>query len=328
MSSIGPDQQTLFIDANHRFRNNLRATFGIEYGSGGGFENNFGIRAGISLLFGGRHRADASYQSRQNLARASLSRGSDNTVGSLGYALNVQNSTGNTSIDGVVDYIANRFDARASLGTAGTNFGGIADEQTARLQIGTSFAFADGAFGIGRPIQDSFLLARPHETLDGTDVITGRALNGGYEAASGPLGAAVVNRLSSYSTQDVQYDIDTLAAGYDIGSGVVRVDPPFRAGYDLVVGTDRFVSAVGFLQIDGAPAELVTGLITSEDDEGFEPEPFFTNSAGRFGMIGLAPGRSYTIRLNDGGQTFTINVPEDNTGLYRLETINLRSEAE
>lgn len=327
--SDGSDQSTVFVDVNHRVRDNIRATFGVEYGTGSIFGPNFGVRAGISVLFGGRHRFDATYQSRRELARASLSRSLDNTVGSLGYSINVQDSSGNTSVDGIVDYIANRFDARASLATSGSSLGGITDDQAARLQIGTSFAFADGAFGIGRPIQDSFLLARPHETLDGTDVITGRTLrDGGYEASSGTFGAAVVNRLSSYNPQDVQYDIDTLDAGYDIGSGVVRVDPPYRAGYDLVVGTDRFVSAVGFLQIDGAPASLVAGVITSEDDEGFEPEPFFTNSAGRFGIIGLAPGRSYTIRLNESGQAFTVQVPEDNTGLYRLETINLQSEAE
>lgn len=329
LRSGGSDQSTFFVDVNHRIKTNIRATFGVEYGTGSIFGHNFGVRAGIAILFGGRHRFDATYQSRRELARASLSRGSGNSVGSLGYSLNVQDSSGSTSADGVVDYIANRFEARASLGTSGTSLGGLTDDQTARLQIGTSFAFADGAFGIGRPIQDAFLLARPHETLEGTDVITGRTLRGdGYEASSGTFGAAVVNRLSSYNMQDVQYDIDTLEAGYDIGSGVARVDPPYRAGYDLVVGTDRFVSAVGFLRIGGVPASLVAGVITSEDDEGFEPEPFFTNSAGRFGVIGLAPGRSYTIRLNESGQAFTIQVPEDNTGLYRLETINLQNGAE
>jgi outer membrane usher protein len=327
--SGGSDQSTFFADLNHNLRDNVRATFGVEYGTGSAFGRNFGVRAGISVLLGGRHRADATYQSRRELARASLSRGSDNNVGSFGYSVNVQDSSGSTSADGVVDYVANRFEARASLATSGTNFGGISRDQTARLQVGTSFAFADGAFGIGRPIQDSFLLARPHGTLEGTDVIAGRSLSdGGYEASSGTFGAAVVNRLSSYNAQDVQYDIDALEAGYDIGSGVVRVDPPYRTGYDMVVGTDRFVSAVGFLQIDGDPAALVAGLITSEDDEGFEPEPFFTNSAGRFGIIGLAPGRSYTIRLNDSGRTFTIAVPEDNTGLLRVETIDLRNGAE
>lgn len=322
------DQSTLFIDANHRLGNNIRATFGVEYGTGPNFGSNFGVRAGISVLFGGRNRADATYQSRRELARASLSRGADNHVGSIGYSINAQDSSGRSSIDGLVDYVGNRFEARASLATSGTSFGGIADGQTARLQVGTSFAFADGTFGIGRPIHDSFLLARPHATLD-DNVIAGRSLRDGrYEAVSGPLGAAVVNRLSPYNPQDVQYDIDALQAGYDIGSGVVRIDPPYRSGYSLVVGTDRFVSAVGFLHIDGAPAALVVGRITSEDDEGFEPEPFFTNSAGRFGIIGLAPGRTYTVHLNGSGETFVIAVPQDNTGLYRLETVELRNGAE
>lgn len=327
--SGGFEQSTFFLDLNQRLGDNIRGTVGVEYGTGATFGSNFGARAGISILFGDRHRGDATYQSRRKLARASVSRGSDNTVGSLGYSLNVQDSAGSTTVDGVADYVGNRFEARASLASTGTNLGGITDRQTARLQVGTSFAFADGAFGIGRPIQDSFLLARPHETLRGTDVITGRSLRGGgYEGRSGLLGSAVTNRLSSYNAQDVQYDIDTLEAGYDIGAGVVRVDPPFRSGYEMVVGTDRFVSAVGFLQIDGVPVELASGLITSEDDDGFEPEPFFTNSVGRFGIIGLAPGRSYTIRLNGTGQTFKIDVPEENTGLYRLETINIQTEAE
>lgn len=326
--SGGFDQSTVFVDVNHRLRDNIRASVGVEYGTGPFSGSSFGVRAGISVLFGGRHRADASYESRREVARLSLSRGTENHVGSLGYSANVQNSSGSASADGVVDYIGNRFEARASLASSGTSLGGIGSDQTARLQIGTSIAFADGAFGIGRPIQDSFMLARPHRTLN-SEVIVGRSLREGtYEASSGTFGAAVVNRLTSYNAQDVQYDTDSLEAGYDIGSGVVRVEPPYRSGYGLVVGTDRFVSAVGFLKIDGAPAALLAGLITSQDEDGFEPVPFFTNSAGRFGIIGLAPGRTYTVRLNDSGRTFTINVPADNTGLYRIETIGLQSEGE
>ena len=322
------DQSTVFVDVNHRLTDNIRASIGVEYGSGPFFSANFGVRAGITVLLGGGHRADATYESRRELARASLSHGTDNNVGSIGYTVNLQDSQGNTSADGIVDYIGNRFEARASVGTSGTSLGGIGNNQTARLQIGTSFAFADGAFGIGRPIQDSFLLASPHRTLRDTDVILGQALRDGeYEASSGIFGAAVANRLTSYNAQDVQYDIDTLNAGYDIGSGVVRVEPPYRSGYNLVIGNDRFVSAVGTLQIDGAPAALVTGLITSTDDEGFEPAAFFTNSVGRFGIIGLAPGRTYNVRLNDSGRTFVIRVPADNRGLYRLETVNLQNEA-
>lgn len=326
--SGGRDQSTVFVDVAHSTRSNIRFTAGVEYGSGSAFGSNFGVRASVSYYFGGRHRADASYQSRRKLARATLSRSLSNDVGSIGYSINAQSSDGSTSLDGVVDYIGNRLEARASLATSGASFGGLTDNRTARLQIGTSLAFADGTFGIGRPIQDAFLLARPHRTLRGTDVITGRSLRGGgYEAASGPLGAAVVSRLSSYNKQDVRYDIDTLDAGYDIGAGVARVDPPFRGGYSLTVGTDRFVSAVGFLEVGGEPARLLVGRITSPDDEGFEPQAFFTNSAGRFGVIGLAPGHTYVVRLTASDREFAIDVPDDNTGLFRLGTIQLPREA-
>src|SRR5690606_35640804 len=100
--------------------------------------------------------------------------------------------------------------------------------------------------------------------------------------------------------------------------------PPYRGGYELIVGNARFVSAVGFLRIDGAPAALASGTIMSESDEGFTPQPFFTNSAGRFGIIGLAPGKTYTIRLST-GQRFEIQVPADSTGLYRIEMLDVHS---
>ena len=329
MRGNGPDRSNFFADVNHRLRDNIRASLGVEYGRGSVFEHNFGIRFSISMLLGGRHRADASYQSRREFARASISRGVENHVGSLGYSLDIQKSPGSTSVDGLADYVGNRFDARLAVTSQGAGFGSVTDRQTASLQIGSSIAFADGAFGIGRPISDAFLLARPHKTIEKNGVILGRSLQDGtYEGASGTFGAAVGNRLSSYNLQDVQYDLKEARPGYDIGSGVVRVNPPYRGGYELVVGTDRFVSAVGFLRVRGEPAALVAGTITSDSDEGFKPQPFFTNSAGRFGIIGLAPGRTYTVRLNDSGRTFTIQVPEDNAGLYRMETIDLHNGEE
>lgn len=319
------DQSNFFVDVTRQLRDNIRASAGVEYGRDAIYGSGFGIRFSISVLLGGRNRADASYRSRQDFARASISRGVESEVGSFGYSLDLQNTGDSSSVEGLADFIGNRFDARVTVGTQGDGFGDVGDRKTASLQLGTSIAFADGTFGIGRPISDAFLLARPHETIRENGVIVGRGLQrGNYEASSGLFGAAVQSRLSSYNMQDVQYDLKTSRPGYDIGTGVVRVDPPYRGGYELIVGNARFVSAVGFLQIDGAPAALASGTIMSESDEGFTPQPFFTNSAGRFGIIGLAPGKTYTIRLGT-GQTFEIHVPADSTGLYRIETLNVQS---
>lgn len=319
------DQSTFFADVTHRLTPALNLTVGAEYGSGSVFGRSFGVRLGLTMALGGQHRVDATYQSRRDYARATYSKATESHVGAYGYSIGVQNSLGNTGIDGAFDYIGNRFDARLSVASEGNGFGNITDRQVGRLQLGTSIAFADGAFGIGRPIQDSFALVEPHSTVE-SDVIVGRSLSGAeYEASSGTFGAAVLNRLSSYNPQEIQYDLKRGATGYDIGTGIERVAPPYRSGYRVTVGNDRFVSAVGFLEIDGAPASLVSGRISAIDDEGFQPLPFFTNSNGRFGVMGLAPGKRYTVTLNRGG-SFEIVVPEDNRGLLRLDRVSLSNQ--
>lgn len=319
------DQSSFFVDVTHRLTPTINFTVGAEYGTGSVFGRNYGIRLGFSMALGGQRRVDASYQSRRDYARATYSKSSDSYAGSYGYSVGFQRSLGRNSVDGSFDYIGNRFDARLSVASEGDGLGSITDRQVGRLQFGTSLAFADGAFGIGRPIQDSFALAYPHDSLK-TDVIAGRNLSANeYDASSGTFGAAVVNRLSSYNQQEINYDLKNGAIGYDIGAGVERVMPPYRSGYNIEVGSDRFVSVVGTLIIGDAPASLVSGTISAIDDQGFENQPFFTNSTGRFGIIGLAPGKRYRVALNRGG-AFEIFVPADNQGLLRLDRVAISAE--
>ena len=53
------------------------------------------------------------------------------------------------------------------------------------------------------------------------------------------------------------YDLINGPAGYDIGSGIDTVEPPYRSGYNITVGSDANVTAYGVLSIDGTPASLV-----------------------------------------------------------------------
>ncbi|AIT82819.1 fimbria/pilus outer membrane usher protein [Novosphingobium pentaromativorans] len=324
------NRTTVFGDVIHRLTDRIRLTAGVEYGDSEFYSSNFGVRLALSFALGGGVRANADYRSRTETFRSTVSKGNDSTVGSIGYDLGFTDTRGETSADGSLDYIGNRFDARASLFTQGSDIGHLADQQRARLQVGTSIAYAGGSFGVGRPIGDSFALVKPHETLKDNAVITSRSLTGAeYYARSGILGAALQGDLSSYNGQDIQYDVDSLQPGYDIGDGTVRVDPPYRSGYRITVGNDHFVSAVGTLVSNGEPVSLISGTVRADDpDEDFQPLPFFTNSAGRFGLIGLAPGKSYTVTLNGKQGPFVINVPKDNSGLYRLDMVDLRQAGE
>ena len=153
------------------------------------YRRNVGVRLGISMLFGGGNRANADYRSRTGTFRSTVSRGAEDHVGSWGYDAGVSDSRGDTSADASINYVGNRFDARATVFTRGNGIGGVTDRQRARLQVGTAVAFADGAFGIGRPVSDSFAVIEPHPAIKDREVITGRNLrNDKYDARSGVFG--------------------------------------------------------------------------------------------------------------------------------------------
>lgn len=320
-----PSQTLAYAEVAHRLTNRFRVTGGIEYGRDNIRRNNFGVRVGIIALFGGDKRANIDYRSRIDTTRASFSKSAGNDVGSFGYDFGVTNSPGDTSVDANFNYVGNRFDARASFFSRGQGLGSITDRKGARLQVGTSLAYADGAFGIGRPIYDSFAVLKPHSTLSKEDVVSGRSLKGErYEARSGVLGGAIQSTLGSYAKQNFQYDFANTDKGYDVGDGLARVDPPFHSGYRIVVGSNRNVSAVGILLIDGSPVTLATGQIVGVNDEGFESQSFFTNSAGRYGMIGLAAGKTYRVILNDENKTtWIVTVPAEAGGVYRMGQVDL-----
>lgn len=325
-----PSQTLAYAEVAHRLNNRFRVTGGIEYGRDNIRRNNFGVRVGIVALFGGDKRANVDYRSRIDTLRASFSKGAGNNVGSFGYDFGLTNAPNDTSVDANFNYVGNRFDARASFFSRGQGFGSITDRKGARLQVGTSLAFADGAFGIGRPIYDSFAVLKPHSTLSKEDVVSGRSLKGErYEARSGVLGGAVQSTLGSYSRQNFQYDFANADEGYDVGDGLARVDPPLHSGYKIVVGSDRNVSAVGVLLIGGKPVSLVTGQILAVNDEGFESQSFFTNSAGRYGIIGLAAGKTYQVILNDENKTtWIVTVPAEAGGVYRMGQVDLRPQGD
>lgn len=318
------DISTVFLDYIHRVNDRLQLTAGVEYGDSDAFDDNYGVRVGISYAFGTNTRGSADYRSRTETARANLTRGVDNKVGSIGYDVGFIQDAEQSRADFGFDYVGNRFESRVSLFSEGRNIGNITDDQRFRLQLGTSLAFAGSEFAVGRPIRDSFAIVHAHESLEEGEVIVGRDLSDNrFEARSGTFGGALQSRISSYADQTIQYDVDEAPVGYDVGEGVARVDPPYRSGYSLEVGSDYFVSVVGTLTRGGEPVGLVAGRVEALDDENFEPKPFFTNSVGRFGLLGFAPGRTYRVTAENGASSFEFTIPEETDGLFRLDEVVL-----
>ncbi len=227
---------------------------------------------------------------------------------------------------GSLAYYGNRFEARVAQSSAFDGIGydrfGVrpADQRTS-VRVGTSIAFADGYVGIGAPVRNNgFAIVVPHESLAGREVIVGSP--GVVRAKSDGLGPAVVGDLPAYSPGMLQVDVADLPIGYSLGTGTFDVLASYRSGYALVVGSSYSVSAFGtLLQADGSPVALLTGTATSTKHSGRRVQ-VFTNSAGRFGAEGLAPGRWVIEMATEPHPTrYVIDIPDGTQGLFKAGDI-------
>ena len=296
------------------------------------FANRNGISFNVGLVFQPdyRRRAEARYETRNNLAELSYNQSGLNQLNTVGFGGVLTRQDDNVRALGYGSYSANRFDASISHASFGPSFSDFAAVNATSVRVGTSIAYADGAVGLGRRINDSFMLLHPHENLGKRSVVAGQSLaQNNYIGRSGTLGAAVNNFLGSYATQSVQYDVEDPPTGYDTGPGVIRVHPPYKSGYSYKVGTDAFVSAMGTLvSAPDQPVALIGGRVTLLDvAEGDKPQPipFFTNSVGRFAIANLLPGRRYLVETYGPNGTidrsFDFAVPADSDGLVNLGTV-------
>jgi outer membrane usher protein len=276
-----------------------------------------------------RATISASYDTLNRSASVSASKGSGSGVDRWDTSVSAQhdglNDRGGAS--GAVNFTGNRFETSvsqsAAVDGAGMNGSGLrASDQRTNARIGTALVFADGKVGVSAPVRgNGFAIVTPHESLTGKEVILGSpdVLRG----RSDWLGPAVVNDLPAYVPVAVPVDVSNLPVGYNLGAGAFDVVAPYKAGYSIKVGSAYSVSAYGTLLLtDGTPVTLQVGSASPEKDTQ-KIVPIFTNSAGRFGAEGLAPGRWIIEMATDAGPIrYRVDVPDGSQGLYK--TGNLR----
>lgn len=324
---------TVNLLTNYRLNSRWSIQSGLEYIESGLSSSSYkgGFGASIALIWRPKSdsRAEARYNSARNSGSVRYSQNTDNRVGGFGYSVNSTYDDGPAAISGQVDYIGNRFAAAITHGSYGQTIGDITDRQITTVRIGSAIATTGRAWGIGRNIYDSFAIVVPHETLD-SDVIVGDTLaSAQYVSKSGRFGGAVANNLSSYQNQSIRHDAVNPPLGYDTGTGVSRVYPSYRSGYEIVVGRANFVSAVGRLvDLSQKPIALTSGRIRPADEPDAKLELFFTNSAGRFAVQNLEPGKRYLVELPSIERAFELVVPEDSEGLLDLKQVMLSVETE
>jgi len=312
-----------------RDTHNYRATLGwrisdsVSMTADGRYErDNLGSRFGallsLTVRLGRYSSLRGDYDTRYDRARLSFQTLHGQGVGSYNVAADVERTNQGSGVNVNGNYFANRAELGLShFGTFEDDFGDSTSQRSS-FRFASSFAFADGHASVGRPIYDSFAVVRGHRGLKGAEVVVDPSTYG-YTASTGMMGTGLHPSLSSYSERTIAIDAPTAPAGVDLGQGSFRVFPPYRSGYDLVVGSSYTVTVLGrLLNRDGEPVALVTGSAVELARPDNEPVPVFTNRDGRFGAPGLAPGKWRITMLDPQQSSFTIAIPDKVEGIIRL----------
>jgi outer membrane usher protein len=196
--------------------------------------------------------------------------------------------------------------------------------QRTSLRSSTAIAFADGHVGIGPPIRDGFAVVYPHSSISGSEITVGETDH--PDAKGNALLAAVVPDLPSHQVTTLPIDASNLPLGYSLGDAMLKVKPPYKAGYAVEVGSDHAMSVFGSLVDErGEPLSLTTGTATC----GGRAVELFTNAKGRFGLEGISAG-TCLIRADGprGPLTFELTLSSGSSALVKAGTLHPNEKGE
>lgn len=185
------------------------------------------------------------------------------------------------------------------------------------VNLGTAIAFADDKVAFGRPVHGGFAIIDAHKSLAESDIRL-NPFQDKYKSVSDGLGPLLVSDITNYAPSNVSYDVENLPQGYDIGSGSFDFIAPYKAGFNLLIGSEFSVSATGTLyDQEGKPVKLTAGTLSAllyKDKK----IVMFTNRTGMFTAQGLKAG-VWTFETNeDPIKRYVLKIPDDAVGLIDL----------
>ena len=276
----------------------------------------------INVPIGERASVSARYDTESDhLRTVEASRYPIEQVGDVSGRIVVSEDSHHRTFGGDMSYISNRFNASIEHNQT---YARLRDEAgkfvESRARFSTGLAFADGVIGIGRPASQGFILMPLHESLSGAGLAL-RDEGGRVIARNGVLGPLLAPIHSTYSERSYLVEADKLPEGYDLGDVAPRLFASSASGYRVQIGSAYWKMAMGYLGDDIGPLTEHSAIVRSANDKGFVPQTIFTNSAGRFVAIGLAPG-VYDLEVNDTAMAhFTI--PNDRKGIIDVGQIHI-----
>ncbi len=291
-----------------------------------GEEDEFNAQLRVSYRINRNSRISANHDVANGSSRVTYNHSEGRGVGAWGLSLSAENNlenedaAGSSSVNAAVNYTANRARYSASHTTQLAGLGSEMKENRTSMRMETAIAYAGGRVAVGRPVNGSFAIIAPHDSIKDKSVLI-NPVDGSVQAYSDWMGPVLVPGISAYSTSRVTYDVDGLPVGYDLGAGAFDFVAPYKAGYSLIVGSNYTITAFGtMLDKNGEPVKLLTGIAWRKSEPS-RKVTIFTNSVGRFGAQGMAPGK-WTIEMaTDPLTRYELLVPEKTVGLFKAGTL-------
>lgn len=246
--------------------------------------------------------------------------GSGPPPGGLVAAVTLEETPTDYDAGGALEYTGGRFTSMVSVAST---VGRSEDmSQTGAIELATALAFAGGRFAWSRPITGSFALVENNQTLDGIPIEVDPAL-GGHTAETNGFGLGVVPNLDAYRVGTITVAAPTLPAGASLGAASYAVLPTYKSGTLVRVGEDGTVFLRGTLvDGNGDPLAFATADVSSLDHREQPAIPLMTNRAGKFSLMGLAPG-SYAVRISGSVAEAKLEIPSGFSGVYSAGIITV-----
>jgi outer membrane usher protein len=279
-----------------------------------------------------RTNIDSSFDAGTGAAQTACRHQEGSGVGAWNAQVSAENKLPNgtmlinqEAINASASYTANRADIGISHNTGMAGLDMTTVDQRTSFTMGTSVAWADGAFAVGRPISNGFAIVAPHPSLEKSTITIGGGGGGGADgqtALSDWLGPPLVTDVSSYSASHVSYNVDDMPVGYDLGASAFDMYGGYKTGYKLTVGSDYTVTAFGsVVDAEGQPVPLLTGTAYQEDHPDDHKVTVFTNRAGKFGAQGLRPGKWVLEMATEPPARYVLEIPPETQGLAKLDVL-------
>jgi outer membrane usher protein len=198
-----------------------------------------------------------------------------------------------------------------------------ASTNTLSLDAGMALVTAGGAVAISRPVPDSFAIIIPRENMADQRVVINQGAGASAVAAENGR-PGVLAGLTSYAPTILTVEAPEAPPGTDPGAFLRTVEPSYRSGIAVLVGTRATLYAQGRITMaDGKAAVYRVGYAFSQDDPKSSRMPFFTDENGVFQVYGLTPG-NYEITLQ-GADAFHagFSIPSDASGLFEIGSFQL-----